>query len=129
MNELGKAYTCKKSDSTRVRKDYWKKTVSVTLPQNIVEKARNHGLNISRITENALSSIIDYLETQNTQTSSAFLGEASFLKKVLAGPTGIEPATYGLRVRRSNLTELRAQGLSLGRERPLKDIELTVSFR
>ena len=26
-----------------------------------------------------------------------------------AGPTGIEPAAYGLRVRRSNLTELRAR--------------------
>jgi hypothetical protein len=26
----------------------------------------------------------------------------------VAGPTGIEPATYGLRVRRSSLTELRA---------------------
>jgi hypothetical protein len=27
----------------------------------------------------------------------------------VAGPTGIEPATYGLRVRRSGLTELRAR--------------------
>jgi hypothetical protein len=27
----------------------------------------------------------------------------------MAGPTGIEPAAYGLRVRRSNLTELRAR--------------------
>jgi hypothetical protein len=26
----------------------------------------------------------------------------------VAGPTGIEPATYGLRVRRSSLAELRA---------------------
>ena len=26
----------------------------------------------------------------------------------LAGPTGVEPAAYGLRVRRSSLTELRA---------------------
>jgi hypothetical protein len=32
-----------------------------------------------------------------------------------AGPTGIEPATYGLRVRRSNLTELRARCFSLKR--------------
>ena len=46
----------------------------------------------------------------------------------LAGPTGIEPATYGLRVRRSNLTELRAR-LSLGKEpRRGKDIELSVSI-
>ena len=27
----------------------------------------------------------------------------------VAGPTGIEPAAYGLRVRRSGLTELRAR--------------------
>ena len=31
----------------------------------------------------------------------------------MAGPTGIEPATYGLRVRRSGLTELRARIFSL----------------
>ncbi len=29
-----------------------------------------------------------------------------------AGPTGIEPATYGLRVRRSSLAELRARNVS-----------------
>jgi hypothetical protein len=28
---------------------------------------------------------------------------------MVAGPTGIEPAAYGLRVRRSGLTELRAR--------------------
>ena len=44
----------------------------------------------------------------------------------VAGPTGIEPATYGLRVRRSSLTEPRAR-LSLGKETQLgKDIELSV---
>jgi len=58
-----------------------KKTVGITLPINTVERARKHKLNISRITEQALLSILDYLETQNTQTSSNFLGEASFLKE------------------------------------------------
>jgi hypothetical protein len=33
----------------------------------------------------------------------------------MAGPTGIEPATYGLRVRRSSLTELRAHKASFER--------------
>jgi len=55
MNELGKTYKCKKSDSTRVRKDYWKKTVSITLPQNLIEQAKNQGLNISKVAEQALS--------------------------------------------------------------------------
>ena len=44
----------------------------------------------------------------------------------LAGPTGIEPATYGLRVRRSSLTEPRARMASLLKKVPLNNIELTV---
>jgi hypothetical protein len=47
----------------------------------MVEKARNHRLNLSRITEQALSSILDYLEAQNPSESSKFLDEASFPKK------------------------------------------------
>ena len=50
-----------------------------------------------------------------------------------AGPTGIEPAAYGflrplrdLRVRRSGLTELRAQRLLFGKEVSLDNIEVTV---
>jgi hypothetical protein len=54
-----------------------KTTVSLYLERNLVERARNHKLNLSRITEQALSSILDYLETQNTE-SSQVLGEASF---------------------------------------------------
>ena len=82
MNEtLGSAYTCKKPSSTRVRKDTWKRTVSITLTQTLLEQAKNHSLNISRITEQALSSIIDYLQAQNQQTSSEFLSPGSVLKK------------------------------------------------
>ena len=58
-----------------------KKTVGITLPQNLVEKARNHHLNISRIAEQALLSILDYMETQNIKPSSDFLTEGSFPKK------------------------------------------------
>jgi len=39
-----------------------KKTVGITLNRDLLRKARKHKLNISRITENALKSIIDYLE-------------------------------------------------------------------
>ena len=42
-----------------------KTTVSLYLNRNLVEQARKHRLNISRITEQALSSILDYLQTQN----------------------------------------------------------------
>ena len=86
-----------------------KTTVSLYLSKNLVEKARNHSLNLSKITEQALSSILDYLGTQNTETSSEVLNPCSFQENG-AGPTGFEPAAYGLRVRRSSLTELRAHG-------------------
>ena len=42
-----------------------KTTVSLYLSKKIVKKARNHKLNLSRITEQALLSILDYLEDQN----------------------------------------------------------------
>ena len=77
--------TRKKKETPRGKhhnKTATKTTVSLYLSKRAVEKAREYKLNISRITEQALISIIDYLETQN-QTSSKFLGEASFLKKVL----------------------------------------------
>lgn len=68
MNEQKKVYTCTRCGSTRVRKPSWKKTVSITLPQKLIEKAKNQRLNISKVTEQALSSIIDYLQVQNTKT-------------------------------------------------------------
>jgi hypothetical protein len=46
----------------------------------------------------------------------------------LAGPTGIEPATYGLRVRRSSLAELRARMLLL-KKFSLRNIELAVAIK
>ena len=81
--------------STRVKVNAWKKTVGITLPQNLIEQARIHKLNLSRITEQALNSILDYLQTQNTETNSEFLSPGSFQKKAEAGPPGIEPGTPG----------------------------------
>ena len=65
-----------------------KTTVGVYLPRILVEKARNHQLNLSRVTEQALSSILDYLEHQNSKPSS-FLGPASFGKEGGGGPDRI----------------------------------------
>jgi hypothetical protein len=47
----------------------------------------------------------------------------------MAGPTGIEPATYGLRVRRSSLAELRARMILLLKKFSLRNIELAVSIK
>jgi post-segregation antitoxin (ccd killing protein) len=68
---ISQEYTCKKPHSTRVRKEYWKRTVSITLPQNLLERVRNHGLKISRITEQALLSILDYVEAQNIKNTES----------------------------------------------------------
>lgn len=44
--------------------------------------------------EQALNSILDYLETQNNEKSSNFLNERSFLKESSVVPrAGFEPAT------------------------------------
>jgi len=59
-------------------KTAYKTTVSLYLSKNLVEKARIHKLNISRIMEQALFSIIDYLETQNNETSQNFLVKVLF---------------------------------------------------
>ena len=47
--------------------------------------------------------------TQNTTAKHSKKSGCFAKNSGLAGPTGIEPAAYGLRVRRSNLTELRAR--------------------
>jgi hypothetical protein len=57
-----------------------KTTVSLYLSKKVVEKARFHKLNLSRVSEQALISILDYLETLNRQ-SSDFFNERSFLKE------------------------------------------------
>ena len=81
MNELGKNHSSKSEQTTRVKthKKQPKKTIGITLPQNLVERARFHKLNISRITNQALTSIVAYLERNNTQRS--FFDEASFTKE------------------------------------------------
>ena len=74
-----------------------KTTVSLYLSRNLVERARNRRLNLSRVTEQALSSILDYLEPQNKESSSIesseFLSFGSFPKERNVPRAGFEPAT------------------------------------
>ena len=70
--------------------------MGITLPQNLVKRARKCNLNISRITEQALIGILDYLEPQNNKQSSSFLSTGSFPKESVVVPrAGLEPATSG----------------------------------
>jgi len=41
------------------------KTVGITLPINLVQKARKYGLNISFLARKALQAEIEWIETQN----------------------------------------------------------------
>ncbi|MBY9021641.1 MAG: hypothetical protein KGD67_11325 [Candidatus Lokiarchaeota archaeon] len=64
-----------------------KTTVSIYLSKKTVERTRLHNLNLSRIAEQALISILDYLEPQNTKSSSDFLVKPYFQKNEWwAGP-------------------------------------------
>jgi hypothetical protein len=66
---------------------YEKTTVGIFLSKKIIERARFQKLNLSRISEQALISVLDYLEPQNSNQSSDSLDNSSFPKKVeWAGP-------------------------------------------
>ena len=56
--------------------------MQITLPPELLEKAREYGLNLSKITENALKEYIEALEKPKmTNGGTSFLGEASFGKE------------------------------------------------
>ena len=55
-----------------------KTTVSLYLDRNLVERAKKRALNLPRVTENALSPILDYVESQNIEPSSEVLNSCSF---------------------------------------------------
>ncbi len=69
-----------------------KATVSITLPPKLLEKARELGLNISKITENALKLYIERLEGSKTETNGGinnFLGEASLKRRFFEGEDSV----------------------------------------
>ena len=70
--------------------DRSKKPVLINLPPELVMKARNHGLNISKVCENALKDIIQRIEGVNTANSSDSWVKPSS-KEGLMGQSGFEP--------------------------------------
>ena len=56
-------------------------TVSLYLNRKLVEIARKRRLKLSRVTEQAPSSILDYLEPQNNQKSSDYPSQSSLSNK------------------------------------------------
>ena len=86
--DLNRNHSSKSNQITRVksRKKQAKKTVGITLPINIIKEARKHNLNISRITEQALISILDYLNHQNKPEISKSLYASSLSRKKARAP-------------------------------------------
>ena len=77
-----------------------RENVTIYIDKEVVQKAKESGFKISKICENALKDGIRRMERPNAETNggSGFLGEVSFSKEgSLAGPSGVEPETYGLR--------------------------------
>ena len=76
-----------------------KTTISLYLSKKLVESAKIHNLNLSRVTEQALLSILDYMQISNikqSQNNSVFLSTGSFPKESVRVPrAGFEPATTG----------------------------------
>ncbi len=80
MNENMNQDTWKKSITPHGKnhsKTASKTTVSIYLNKNLVENARKHRLNLSKITEQALNSILDYLTQQDESESSKSLNPCS----------------------------------------------------
>ena len=87
-----------------------KTTVSLYLNKTLVEKARIHKVNLSKITESALTSIIDYFdfsEPQNNE-SSQFLRERFSLNEGSVDGAGFEPAASTMPTWRSYQSDLPA---------------------
>lgn len=90
-----------KNENTRIDTYNQKRaSISLSLDPNIVKKAHDLGINISKACENQLLAMIEALENTRNQKQVGFsLSSGSLLakEKLMAGPTGVEPATLGLK--------------------------------
>ena len=68
-----------------------KQNITLYLDREVIEKARELGLNISKVCENALIQAIKALESIFTEKG----GNLGTVGSGVAGPGGIEPPTYG----------------------------------
>ena len=83
--------------------------MQITLPPELLEKAREYGLNLSKITENALKQYIEALEKRKMTNGGEFLGEASLEKKVQRARWDLNPRSPAPKASALIRTGLRAQ--------------------
>ena len=65
MSKLHKSYSSESIQNTRVKVN--RKTVGITLPPELFEKAREQGLNISRVSEQALIAVLTSLDASSSE--------------------------------------------------------------
>ena len=84
-----------------------KKKVSILLDKEILEKAHELGINISKVCENTLKLYIQAIE-QARKKEQAFLGEASFAKEgSVVRPPRFEPGSSAWQADVLDQTRLR----------------------
>lgn len=90
------------------------KSVSLTINQVVVAKAKELGLNLSKTCENCLKQRTKALQQLNRETNGGqgFFGKGFFQKKALVGRAGFEPASFCTSSRRPNRARLPALGVS-----------------
>jgi len=120
-------YSSISPQTTRVKKHRKtpRKTVGITLSPSLIEEARKRNLNISRICEQALQSILEYMENQNqTESSKYFLTRGSFQKETRARSSArIEHRAFNPGVPGSNL---KGKNLSRSTSRRARHIAFSI---
>ena len=78
--------TFTKTTRVKSRRKQARITVGLTIKPRILEEARKRNLNLSRIFEQALTSILEYIPQETrTESSISFLTRGSFPKETRAG--------------------------------------------
>ena len=93
-------------------KQMGKTRVNLTIEEKIVKKAKERGLNIFKIAENALTHIIERIEDSNLQNNIHNQNKESrgnVVSRKMVDRTGFEPVASAMPTRRSFQTDLPAQ--------------------
>jgi hypothetical protein len=84
--------------------------VNLLMDKEIVEKAKEMGLNLSKCCENCLRTLIKAMERgYSANAKRSFLGEPSFVKEGSVDGAGFEPAASTMPTWRSFQADLPAQ--------------------
>ena len=102
MNMCGENHSSRLRQTTRVkpRRKQAKITVGITISPHILAEARNRNLNLSRICEQALGAILDYIPQENTTKSSKSLNGCSLPRE---NPRAGSSAWYERRIRNAEV--------------------------